>query len=76
MTKFLKLTSLLINLADVCFIQKTDAKKYIIVMRTQSFSGFVLFGSGNFNSTNREITVCAKENTDCYKLMDKWYNEN
>lgn len=76
MTKFLRLTSILINLADVCFIQKTDAKKYIITMRTQSFSGFMLLGSGNFNSTNQQMTVCEKEHTNCYKLMDKWYNEN
>ena len=76
MTKFLKLKSILINLADVCFIQKTDAKKYIITMRTQSLNGFMLLGSGNFNSSNIKITVCEKENTDCYKLMDKWYNEN
>jgi hypothetical protein len=45
-------------------------------MRTQSLNGFMLLGSGNFNSSNIKITVCEKENTDCYKLMDKWYNEN
>ena len=76
MTKFLKLTNLFINLADVSYIQKTDAKKYIITMRTQTFSGFMLLGSGNFNSSNIKITVCEKEHTDCYKIMDKWFNEN
>ena len=65
-----------INLADVLCIQKTDAKKYIITMRSQAFNRFMILGTGQINSTNREITVCEKENTDCYKLMDKWYNEN
>ena len=76
MTKFIRLTNLLINLADVHYIQKTDAKKYIITMRTQSFNGYILFGSGYFNSYHNQITVCEKENTDCYKLMDKWMDEN
>ncbi len=76
MTKFIRLTSILINLADIQYIQKTDAKKYIITMRTQSFSGFMLLGSGYFSSNHNKMTICEKEHTNCYKLMDKWCNEN
>lgn len=76
MTKFLKLTNLFINLADVSYIQRTNTKKYIITMRTQQINGFMVFGSGQFNSSNPKFTVCEKEHADCYKLVDKWFNEN
>lgn len=76
MTKFIKLSSLLINLADVSHIHRTDTKKYIITMRSQAFNGFIFLGNGFLHSPNHKITVCEKEHTDCYKIMDKWFNEN
>lgn len=45
-------------------------------MRSQSFNGFMFLGNGLLHSPNLKITVCEKEHTDCYKIMDKWFNEN
>jgi len=45
-------------------------------MRSQAFNGFMFLGNGFLHSPNHKITICEKEHTDCYKIMDKWFNEN
>jgi len=77
MTKFLKLTKLILNTND---IQKINIKpnKFYIHFIGKQFSGNIVqmasFGLGSISSDNYEIEVCETLNPDDYKIVSEWIN--
>jgi hypothetical protein len=77
MTKFLKLTKLILNTND---IQKINIKpnKFYIHFIGKQFSGFMWqfggYGIGSISTDNFEIEVCETLNPDDYKIVSEWIN--
>ena len=75
MSKFIKLTNLIVN---VNYIQTIVIKpnKYYINVVSNKFYGSTLstpvFGFGNVSSYNYEIEVCETEHSSDYKKISDW----
>lgn len=71
MSRFLRLTNLLINVNQ---IRKIDIKpnEYKIHLIPSEISGFMLLGSGTFQSAGERYTVSGKENETDYKIVSDW----
>jgi len=50
MSRFIKLTSMLINTSHITKIVKAENKYLIKLLVTNHFSGHIIFGSGSINS--------------------------
>jgi hypothetical protein len=78
MTKFLKLTKVLLNTNDINRIIIKPNMYYIHIIGKR-FSGFMWqiggFGLGNISSDNDEIIVCADQHPEDYKIVSEWINE-
>jgi hypothetical protein len=79
MTKFIKLTNLIINIK---YIQSIVIKpnKYCINMMSNQFDGAnwnnPIFGWGTISSYNYVIEVCKTENSSDYKIVSYLIDEN
>ena len=71
MSRFLRLTNLLINVNQ---IRRIDIKpnEYKIHLIPSELSGFMLLGSGTFQSAAERYTVSEKENETDYKMISEW----
>lgn len=75
MSKFIKLTNLVIN---INYIQSIVVKpnKYYIKVVSNTFDGsywtFAGFGIGSISSYHSEIEVCKTENSSDYKIISDW----
>ena len=71
MSKFLKLTNIIIN-KNV--IQHIDINKdnYVIHLMSNKFSGFFLFSVGWSDSHNTDIKVCKIKDVNDYKIVSNW----
>jgi len=71
MSKFLKLTNIIIN-KNV--IQHIDINKdnYVIHLMSNKFSGFFLFSVGWNDSHNTDIKVCKIKDVNDYKIVSNW----
>ena len=79
MSKFLKLTTFLMNTNDIHKIV-IEPNKYYIHIASKKMTGFSWsassFGIGSISSYTHEIEVCrTKHSTDYIKLSD-WIKEN
>jgi len=72
MSKFIKLTNLVININYIHSIVIKPNKYYINIMSNQ-FNGLQWtaagFGFGNISSDNYEIEVCETANSSDYKIV-------
>jgi len=79
MSKFIKLTNIIVN---VNYIQSIVIKpnKYYINIITNSFDGSNWsgpgFGIGTISSYNYKIEVCETVNSSDYKIVSDWINQN
>lgn len=75
MSKFLKLTTFLINTNDIHQIL-IRPNKFIIHVVSKRVDGFTFgvygFGMGNLSSSVSEIEVCEKKHVNDYKKMSEW----
>ena len=71
MSRFIRLTHFLINVNQ---IRKIDINphEYKIHLIPSELSGFMLLGSGTFQSAAERYTVSEKENETDYKMISEW----
>ncbi len=71
MSQFLKLSKIIINTNHIRNINIL-ASKYEIKLSTPNISGYVIAGSGKFDSNFPTINVCEKENNEDYNIVKNW----
>ena len=71
MSRFLRLTNYLINVNQ---IRRIDIKsnEYKIHLIPSELSGFILAGSGTFESEGECYTVSQKDHNTDYKIVSDW----
>ena len=74
MTRFLKLTSIIINTAKIVTIDVLPTK-YTICMSNQKIDGWLLFTSGAVESYNTKIEVCENKHPDDYQTVKEWIRQ-
>ena len=79
MSKFLKLTNLILNTNDIHRIV-IHPNKYLIHVVGKKMDGFNWgisgFGLGNISSYNEEIEVCETNHSIDYKILSDWIDKN
>ncbi len=79
MSKFIKLTNLIINTNHIHLIVIKPNKYYIHLM-SNKFDGFKLdivgFGAGTITSHNNEIEVCETKHPSDYKVLSYWIDNH
>jgi RecB family endonuclease NucS len=79
MSKFIKLTNLIININYIQTIVIKPNKYYINVM-TNKFDGSnwssPVIGIGTISSYNSEIEVCETQNSSDYKIVSEWIDNH
>jgi hypothetical protein len=79
MSKFLKLTKILLNTNDIHKIV-IQPNKYCIHIVSKNINGFTWgiggFGLGNISSYTSEIEVCKTNNSTDYKIVTDWIDNN
>ena len=79
MSKFLKLTSFLLNTNDIHKIVIQPNKYYIHIVskKIDGFNwGIGPFGVGNISSYTYEIEVCETKHSTDYKIVFDWISKN
>lgn len=75
MSKFLKLTSRIINTAYIQHVHyDKTAEKYSLYLASTIHSGFLMFGSGSINGENNQIFATKEQHPESYKAIEKWVN--
>ena len=74
-SRFLRLTHFLLNVNQIRRIDINPGVYKIHLIPTE-LSGFMLVGSGTFQSSAETYTVTEKDNTIDYKLIDEWIKNN
>ena len=79
MSKFMKLTNLLLNTNDIHKIV-IQPNKYYIHIAPRKIDGFSwnigLFGIGKISSHTSEIEVCKDKNLNDYITISHWISKN
>ena len=79
MSKFLRLTNLIININHIHTIDIKPNKYFINIMSNQ-FNGLQWtaagFGFGNISSHNYEIEVCETKNSSDYKIVSDFIDKH
>jgi hypothetical protein len=79
MSKFIKLTNLLLNTNDIHRIVIQPNKYYIHIVN-KKIDGFYWsigsFGLGNISSYISEIEVCETKHSTDYKIVSDWISKN
>ena len=73
MTKFLKLTSTIINVSQIQTIQLLP-NKYRIHLVSNKHSGFWVYGTGFVSHNKQKYEICEKKHPHDYKIVSKWLN--
>jgi len=73
MSKFLKLSSTIINVSQIQTIQVLP-KKYKIHLVSSKHSGFWIYGTGFFSNNKLNYEICEKNHPQDYKTVSKWLN--
>ena len=72
MSRFLKLTSIIINKNYIQHINLAEKDKIYMHIIANEVNGTILFGSGGIDSHNTKIEVCKiKQSTD-YEIVNNW----
>lgn len=74
MTRFLRLTNMLLNVNQIRLIEITP-DKYKIRMISHTFGGYFIFGSGGFDSYNHDFDCCKKQHSTDYKIISEWLEQ-
>jgi hypothetical protein len=71
MTRFIRLTNLIVNTSKIVTVDILPTK-YVIHMNNQHFHGWILFSSGNIVSTPNTVEICENEKPNDYEIVKKW----
>lgn len=74
MSRFLKLSNLVINTSKIIYVRKYETV-YHIHMDNLDFRGFYFYIFGSISTTDNLITVCQKEKPDDYNIVSKWIEQ-
>ncbi len=76
MSRFIKLTHIVINSSKIIKINNTESKYYVEVCAHALQSGSFIFGSGFIETKNSNtfITICKNKDPIDYQIMEKWVN--
>jgi hypothetical protein len=75
MSKFLKLSALIINTSKIICVE-IKPSKYILKISELNLSGSIFVGSGWIGSKPLTITICEKNNYQDFQTIKKWIDEN
>jgi len=78
MSKFLKLTSMIINtsrISTIWFNKESVPKKITINLIQHEFTGFMLYGSGSLWTRDAEIKICEKEDPQDFITVSNWIDK-
>jgi hypothetical protein len=75
MSRFIKLTNILINTNDIHKIIIQPNKYYIHIV-SKDFLGFNLLGFGYIVSFSSKIEVCETNHSLDYKIVSDWISKN
>lgn len=71
MSKFLKLTNIIINKNLIHHID-INKDKFLIHLMSNKTDGIIIFSGGTFHSYNTEVEVCKTKNLSDYKKVTDW----
>ena len=71
MTRFIKLTNLIVNTSKIVTIDILPTK-YIMYMNNNHFNGWMLFSSGAVESTHNKVDICKNEHPEDYQIIKEW----
>lgn len=76
MSRFIKLTHIVINSSKIITINNTESKYYVQVCADALQYGTFFFGCGYLNTINSNtfIKICKNEDPIDYQIMEKWIN--
>jgi hypothetical protein len=76
MSRFIKLTNIVINSCKIITINHTGSKYYVQTCAHALPYGMFFFGSGFLETVNSNtfITICKNEHPNDYQIMEKWVN--
>ena len=74
MSRFIKLTNILINTSKIIFIQNTGTTYYVKTLGPNLPYGFFIFGFGfiDTSSSYNFIEICKNKHPIDYEIMEKW----
>ena len=78
MSRFLKLTSMIINTSRISTIwinKNSVPKKITINLVHHKFTGYMLYGSGGFWTKDNEIKICEKEDPQDFITVSNWIDK-
>ena len=79
MSKFIRLTNMLLNVNDIHKIV-IEPNKYYIHIVSKKVDGFNWgvggFGVGNISSYTSEIEICDTKHPTNYKIISNWISKN
>ena len=71
MSRFIRLSNLIINTHNINTI-KNNGSKYTISIKKQNIDAFFIFGCGGINTDYDNIVFCAKKDEKDYREITKW----
>ena len=71
MSKFLKLTNIIINKNLIQHID-INKDKFLIHLMSNKTDGIIIFGGGSSQSYNTEVEVCKTKHLSDYKKVTDW----
>ena len=74
MTRFIKLSDMIINTAKIIKIY-TYPNLYSIHMSNNNLSGFHILSFGTISGGNDTIRICGQQNPSDYKIIETWINQ-
>lgn len=72
MSRFLKLTNIIINKNFIQHINNINKDKIVIHLMTNKMNCFFILGGGSFESYNTEVELCKTKNLSDYKIVTDW----
>ncbi len=72
MSRFLKLTNIIINKNFIQHIDNINKDKLVIHLMTNKMNCFLILGGGSFESYNTEVELCKTKNLSDYKIVTDW----
>ena len=76
MSRFIKLTNIVINSCKIIFIENTGTTYYVKTHGPNLQYGFSIFGFGFINTSTSYnfIEICKNKHPIDYQIMEKWVN--
>ena len=74
MSRFIKLTNVLINTSKITIIENTGTTYYVKTCGPGLTSGFSIFGFGLIDTSDsiNYIEICKDKHPIDYQIMEKW----